>query len=229
MKILVTGFEPFGGDAVNPSAMAVGLLPEQIDEADIIKKVLPVVFGEAADQLTEMIREELPDAVICTGLAAGREGITPEQVAVNMRHARIPDNAGAQPEQEKILPDGEEGLFSTLPVREMVQAMNDAGIHAEISETAGTYVCNEVMYRLLDCCRKEFPDMKAGFIHLPCALDHLESAAQCLPEGTDVTAVPVSENGNAMPIEEIVQALKICVRETASKIKEDNPPVIRVR
>ncbi len=229
MKILVTGFEPFGGEAVNPSSIAVGLLPEQIDEADIIKKVLPVVFGDAADELIEMIREELPDAVICTGLAAGREGITPELIAVNMRHARIPDNAGAQPEQEKILPDGEDGLFSTLPIREMVQAMNDAGIHAEISEAAGTYVCNEVMYRLLDCCQKEFPDIKAGFIHLPRAVDCLESAAECLPEGKEVSAVPFSQMGNAMPMEEIVQALKICVRETASKIKEKNPPVTRVR
>lgn len=229
MKILVTGFEPFGGEAVNPSSIAVNLLPEQIDDADIIKRVLPVVFGKAADQLTELISYELPDAVICTGLAAGREGITPEQIAVNMRHARIPDNAGAQPKQEKILPDGEDGLFSTLPVREMVQAMNDAGIRAEISESAGTYVCNEVMYRLLDFCRKEFPDMKAGFIHVPLAADYLEHAVQCVPEGKEVSVVPVSENGNAMPIEEIVRALKICVRKTVSRIKEENVPAARVR
>jgi pyroglutamyl-peptidase len=101
MKILITGFEPFGGYAVNPSSEAVGLLPDQIDGTDIIKKVLPVVFGDAADQLTEMIRETVPDAVICTGLAAGRKGITPELIAVNIRDARIPDNAGRQPEWEK--------------------------------------------------------------------------------------------------------------------------------
>ena len=197
MKILVTGFEPFGGDTVNPSSLAVELLPDQIKETVIIKKTLPVVFGQAADLLIRTVEECSPDAVVCTGLAGGRKGITPELIAVNLRHARIPDNAGLQPEWEKILPEGEDGLFSTLPIREMTNALNAAGISAEISKSAGTYICNEVMYRLLAFCKKDYPEMPAGFIHLP-------YAAEYLPEGKEAFA---------MPLMQIKNALEICISE----------------
>ena len=226
MKILITGFEPFGGDAVNPSSEAVGLLPDQIDGTDIIKKVLPVVFGDAADQLTEMIRETVPDAVICTGLAAGRKGITPELIAVNIRDARIPDNAGRQPEWEKILSDGPDGLFSTLPIREMTKAMSAAGIPAEISKSAGTYVCNEVMYRLLSFCRKEYPGMRAGFIHLPSTAEYLRPA-----EGEDIQPTePAAQAENALPLARIAQGLEICIRETipVTLVRQDIPQAEKI-
>ncbi len=199
MKILVTGFEPFGGDAVNPSFSAVSLLPEQIAGAVIIKQELPVAFGRAADLLIRSMMDQTPDAVICTGLAGGRSGITPELIAVNLRHARIPDNTGFQPEWEKISPEGEDGLFSTLPIREIVKALGVAGISADLSKTAGTYVCNEVMYRLLAYCKKEHPGMMAGFIHVPYAAEHL-------PEDKDVFS---------MPLQQIANALEICIREVA--------------
>ena len=197
MKILVTGFEPFGVETANPSSLATRLLPERILDAEIIKKELPDIFGKAADLLTGTIKDHSPDAVVCTGLAGGRKGITPELIAVNLRHANIPDNAGLQPEWEKVVSEGEDGLFSTLPIREMVKALQAAGICAEISKSAGTFVCNEVMYRLLSFHKKEYPGMMAGFIHLP-------YAAEFPPEGKDVFS---------MPLPQIRNALEICIRE----------------
>ncbi len=197
MKILLTGFEPFSEDLFNPSWEAVKLLPEQIEERQIIKTCLPVVFGKAADMLIEKIRETKPDAVICTGLAGGRKAVTPELIAVNLRSAGIPDNDGQQPVWEKILEDGEDGIFTKLPVREMKTQLLAAGIPAEISYSAGTYVCNEVMYRLLHYAghENENPGMKAGFIHVPYAKEYLA-------EGKDAFALPVKE---------IAKALAVCV------------------
>ena len=203
MKILVTGFEPFGNNTVNPSSLAVELLPERIAGADIIKQTLPVAFGRAADMLIGRIHDLSPDAVICTGLAGRRNGIMPELIAVNLKNTSISDNSGKQPVWEKILPEGEDGLFSTLPVREMAQELALQGIPSEVSLSAGTYVCNEVMYRLLALQRKEFPDMMAGFIHVPYALEYL-------PDGSDAFSMPI---GN------IMQALEICISITAGKIQ----------
>lgn len=197
MKILVTGFEPFGGNTSNPSAMAAGLLPDCIAGADIIKRILPVVFERAADQLIDFIHGYSPDAVVCTGLAGGRKAITPELIAVNLKNARIPDNEGQQPEWEKILPGGEDRLFTSLPVKEMTGAMAIKEIPAEISCNAGTFVCNEVMYRLLACRNKEHPGMMAGFIHVPFATEYLSY-------GNDAFS---------LPIQQIAEALEICVRE----------------
>ena len=197
MKILVTGFEPFGGNTANASAIAVGLLPDRIAGADIIKRTLPVVFERAADQLIAFIHDYSPDAVVCTGLAGGRKAITPELIAVNLKCAQIPDNEGQQPVWEKILPGEEDRLFATLPLREMTEAMAVKEIPAEISRTAGTFVCNEVMYRLLVCRRNERPGMMAGFIHVP-------FAAEYLSEGNVAFS---------LPIQQIADALEICVRE----------------
>lgn len=201
-KILVTGFEAFGNDPTNPSSMAVGMLPEKAAGAVIIKKTLPVIFGKAADMLIETIRLHPPDGVICTGLAGGRKGITPELVAVNLRHARIPDNAQFKPVWEKILPEGEDGLFSSLPIRDMTDGLASLGIPAEISTSAGTFVCNEVMYRLLSFCKIERPGMIAGFIHVPYASEYL-------PEGKDAFC---------MPIRQIADSLEVCIRILAKNL-----------
>ena len=161
--MLVTGFEPFDGAEINPSFEAVkGLrdVPELRGRVEVLE--LPVVFGKAGDLLAAKIRELRPSAVICVGLAASRKWITPELVAVNFRSARIPDNEGNRPEWEKIDPDGPDGIFTRLPVREMLKRLEEAEIPAQLSQSAGAYVCNEVMYRVL----RDY-DGPAGFIHVP--------------------------------------------------------------
>ena len=184
--ILVTGFAPFDGAQLNPSWEAVKGLAEIPDmESKIAVLELPVVFGKAPDLLMEKIRELQPSAVISVGLAGGRKEITPELIAVNFRNARIPDNEGNRPEFEKIVPDGPDGIFTRLPVREMIQGMQTAGIPASLSTTAGSYVCNEVMYRLLQDYHGT-----AGFIHVPAS----------------------EELGGDMSIQEMTKALAVCVR-----------------
>lgn len=193
-KILVTGFAPFGGDSFNPSFEAVKLLPEIIGTAEIIKAELPVLFDQAADQLISLIESHCPDAVLCTGLAGGRTAITPEVIAVNLRNARIPDNAGNQPVWEKIVSFGPDGLFSTLPVQKMTEAMTKEKIPAAMSFSAGTFVCNEVMYRLLAYQREHYPQMPAGFVHVPYADEF-----------------PHPEGAFSLPIPVISQGLEICL------------------
>lgn len=162
MKVLVTGFQPFGGESMNPAYEAVKLLPQQIDGVTIIKKEIPVVFNEGADVVRRAIKDEQPDIVICVGQAGGRVGITPEFVGINYADARIPDNAGNAPMNQSIKPDGENAYFTTLPVKAMVTAMKNAEIPAAISYTAGTYVCNDVMYQLLYYINTEFTDQKCN-------------------------------------------------------------------
>lgn len=165
MKILFTGFDPFGGENVNPSWEAVKLLPDSIGRAEIEKLLLPTVFGLAAETLAEKLEQCLPDAVICVGQAAGRAGVSIERVAVNLRDASIPDNAGNQPTDEPVCSGGPDAYFSTLPVKKMVQAMKNAGIPASLSLSAGSFVCNDVMYSLLRLT--EDRGIPAGFIHVP--------------------------------------------------------------
>ena len=167
MKILYTGFMPFGGETTNPSFEAVRLLPDSIAGAAVIRLEIPTVFDRCGETLLEALRREKPDAVICVGQAGGRNCVTPEFVAINYRHARIPDNEGHQPLDERLCPDGPDACFSTLPVRRIVARCREAGIPAAVSYTAGTYVCNELMYTLLHAAREEFPELVGGFIHVP--------------------------------------------------------------
>lgn len=167
MKILVTAFEPFGGETLNASKEALALVDERSTGAQLVKLALPVVFGGAAEMLIEAVRRERPQAVLCLGEAGGRGQLTPERVAINLRDARIPDNAGAQPEDQPIAADGPEAFFSTLPVKRMVEAIRAAGLPAAVSLSAGSFVCNDLMYSLLFFCREEFPAIRAGFMHLP--------------------------------------------------------------
>ena len=159
-SVFITCFEPFGGRSSNASAEAVFSLPSIIGSFELRRLCLPVAFRKAADRAIAAIDELSPAAVICVGEAAGRTAITPEKVALNLRTARIPDNAGLQP-----IEGGANALFSTLPVREMAEAIREAGIPAEISYSAGTYVCNDLFYLVLD--HLEDSGVPAGFIHVP--------------------------------------------------------------
>lgn len=164
-KLLISGFDPFGGERINPSFEAVKLLPDVIGEYELTKIELPTVFGRAAEIMIEKIEEIHPDAVICVGQAGGRRGITPEVIGINLREASIADNAGNMPRNEKIRKAAPDGIFSTLPVREMVEAIKAEGLPAYLSYSAGSFVCNDLLYSLL----YEFKDteIKIGFIHVP--------------------------------------------------------------
>lgn len=169
MKVLLTGFEPFGGETVNPAYLAVTMLPDLIAEAQIIKKEIPTAFYESRDKLRVYIKEAQPDVVICIGQAGGRAGITIEKVGINLVEAGIPDNNGNQPMDEAIDHTGATAYFSNLPIKKMVQEIRNSGIPASISYTAGTYVCNYLLYCLLDEIEKNHPQMRGGFIHVPFA------------------------------------------------------------
>ena len=166
-KILVTGFESFGTDTVNPTEKIVNALPEQIGELRIIKLVLPVEYRRAAREAIKAAKECQPDAILCLGLAGGRKEITPERVAINMMDARIPDNAGRQPVDQPIDPEGENAYFSTLPVKEMVKRLSEAGYPAVLSNTAGTFVCNDLLYRMLAYTQGLPAEIPCGFVHFP--------------------------------------------------------------
>ena len=167
MKILVTGFDPFGGEKVNPALEAVKSLPSVIHGAEIRWVEIPTVFYKSAEILeTEIVRYQ-PDVVLCIGQAGGRASLTPERVAINQDDARIPDNQENQPIDIPIRLDGEAAYFSTLPIKAMVQAIKEVGLPATVSNTAGTFVCNHLMYQALYLADKKFPHMRAGFMHIP--------------------------------------------------------------
>lgn len=167
MKILVTGFDPFGGEKINPALEAVKSLPSEIHGAEIHWVEIPTVFYKAADVLETAIIRYQPDAVLCIGQAGGRASLTPERVAINQDDARIPDNQGNQPIDTPIRLDGQAAYFSTLPIKAMVQAIKEEGLPATVSNTAGTFVCNNLMYQALYLADKKFPNMRAGFMHIP--------------------------------------------------------------
>lgn len=167
MKILLTAFEPFGGDTVNPAQEAVALVSDCIAGADIVKIGVPVVFGKSVAVVAEAMERERPDVVLCIGQAGGRFGLTPERVAINIDDARIPDNEGNQPLDKPIFEDGAPAYFASLPVKAMVAAIRAAGVPASLSYTAGTFVCNHLMYGVLYHIAKSYPTMRGGFMHVP--------------------------------------------------------------
>jgi len=171
-RILLTGFEPFGGEPVNPSREAVRLAAaDPMDGIDLQVRELPCAFGAAGDALAAALRELRPAIVIGVGQAGGRSAVGIERVAINVDDARIADNAGRQPIDEAIVADGPAAYFATLPVKAILAALRAAGIPAEVSQSAGTYVCNHVFYRLMHLAAGEFPGMRGGFLHLPYAPD----------------------------------------------------------
>ena len=167
MKILLTAFEPFGGEPVNPAQEAVVLVPDEVAGARIVKCTVPVVFGKAIETVCAAIDYEKPDAVLCIGQAGGRFHLTPERVAINMDDARIPDNEGNRPVDQPIAAEGAPAYFATLPVKAMVEAIQRAGIPASVSNTAGTYVCNHLMYGVLHHLACFHPEARGGFMHVP--------------------------------------------------------------
>lgn len=180
MKILITGFDPFGGADINPAYEAVKRLPDQIGGAKMIKLEIPTVFGKDGKVLKDAILEHEPDVVLCVGQAGGRSVISVEKVAINLMEARIPDNDGQQPLNQPVYADGENAYFASVPVKAMVRNIREHGIPSSVSYTAGTYVCNDVMYRLLYMIDREFNGMRGGFIHVP----YLAEQAAALPDGT---------------------------------------------
>lgn len=181
MQLLLTGFDPFGGETVNPSWEAVHRMPEQVENVCIVKRLLPTSFARSAEALRAALDEEQPDAVLCLGQAGGRTGLTPERVAINVDDARMPDNDGAQPVDMPIVPDGPAAYFATLPVRAMTEAIRAAGIPAGLSNTAGTFVCNHVMYVLLHTLAQEKRNVPGGFMHVPFVPEQAAPGVVSLP------------------------------------------------
>lgn len=164
-KLLITGFDPFNGNLENPSWLAVSALPDTVGNYMLQKMQLPTVYGKAANMVIAAAGEWNPDVILCLGLAGGRAAVTPERVGINIRSASIPDNAGQQFTDAPIIRDGPAAYFSTLPVTAMAQAIRDAGLPGAVSNSAGTYVCNDVLYTLLH----HFAGTKTrvGFVHVP--------------------------------------------------------------
>ncbi|WP_087037972.1 pyroglutamyl-peptidase I [Thermococcus litoralis] len=167
MKVLVTGFEPFGGEKINPSWGAVKELPEKIGNAEIIKHQLPVSFKGVKEKLPKIIEDVRPDVVVLTGQAGGRVNITVERVAINVMDARMEDNEGYKPEDEPIFEDAPAAYFATIPVKRIVNALRENKIPAMVSNSAGTYVCNTAMYTALHYIATNGLEAKVGFIHVP--------------------------------------------------------------
>lgn len=187
-KLLITGFDPFGGETINPSWEAVKRLPKEIGAYELYKLQIPTVFGHAAQTVLQKAEEILPDVILCVGQAGGRDAVTPERIGINIRDARIADNAGNQPSDEQIALDGPDGIFATVPVAAMARAIRDAQLPGKVSNTAGTFVCNDTLYTLLH--HYAGTAVRAGFIHVP-----------YLPE----QGIP------NLPLEQIVQALTAAI------------------
>jgi pyroglutamyl-peptidase len=186
--VLLTGFEPFDGADTNPSWLAVREIAETWSGSAALRTAeLPVEFGTAGDRLLELIARYEPTIVIATGLAEGREAVTVERVAINVADARIADNAGARPIDEPIVPGGPAAHFSSLPIKAIAAALRDDGVPAGVSQTAGTFVCNDVFYRLMHATNGR--SMRAGFIHVPAAAEHAAASATALPLATIVRGV----------------------------------------
>ncbi|KZE52034.1 pyrrolidone-carboxylate peptidase [Brevibacillus parabrevis] len=166
--ILVTGFDPFGGETINPAWESVKRLAEvEAGEYRIVARQLPTVFGKSVELLLQAIREISPDLVFCIGQAGGRADISIERVAINVDDARIPDNEGKQPIDTPIVEDGPVAYWSSLPIKAIVKEMRAKGIPASVSQTAGTFVCNHLFYGLMHAIAKEYPAVRGGFVHIP--------------------------------------------------------------
>lgn len=168
-RLLITGFDAFGGSEENPSWMAVAQLPDKIGSFTLKKAMLPTIYGQAAQVVLDVAKDFAPDVILCVGVASGRDAVTPERIAVNIRDARIADNAGNHPTGDPIAADGPAAYFATVPVKEMAQAIRDAGIPGAVSNSAGAFVCNDTLYSLLH--HFSGTATRVGFIHVP-ALPH---------------------------------------------------------
>ncbi|MGN9866317.1 pyroglutamyl-peptidase I [Bacillus swezeyi] len=199
-KVLLTGFDPFGGDSVNPSWEAVKRLNgERVGDILIASEQIPTVFHQSADILEKAIEKHCPDVVICVGQAGGRPHMTPERIAINIDDARIPDNDGEEPIDEQIAADGPAAYWSALPIKRIVKNMKESGIPASVSNSAGTFVCNHLFYRLMHYIDRSSSSMRGGFIHIP-----------FLPEQT------VDKKEPSLSLETIVKGLRIAALTAAN-------------
>lgn len=199
--VLLTGFEPFGGQPVNPSWQAVQALHgETVAGCNIVGAQVPTVFEQALPALRANLRQHRPTLVLCVGQAGGRTALSLERVAINVNDARIRDNAGDQPIDTPVIRGGPVGYFSSVPIKAMLKALLDAGVRGEVSQTAGTFVCNHVFYGLMhELAQPEWQGVRGGMVHVP-----------WLPE----------QGQPSMPLAELVQGLRICV-EVALTVHKD--------
>lgn len=174
MKVLITGFGRFGKNEHNPTKEVLQLLPKSIYGNKLIKVELPVIFDECFDYLKPIIEEEKPDAIFMLGLAGGRTAITPERIAINLKDSKITDNLGNCPTDEKISENGKIAYYSTLPLRKMEEILKQKHIPVSISNSAGLFVCNNIMYHVMEYIDQNSLDVKAGFIHVPFMDEQLE-------------------------------------------------------
>lgn len=186
-KLLITGFDPFGGEVVNPSWEAVRLLPGVIGGYALTKIQIPTIFGKASEAVLSAAKALQPDVILCIGQAGGRSGVTPEVVAINLREAKIPDNAGNQPVNAQVSPEGPAAYFSTVPVRNMVRALESAGYPGSLSFSAGAFVCNDVLYTLLH--RYHGSQTLVGFVHVPYLPEQAKPNTPSLPLNTITAAL----------------------------------------
>ena len=203
MKVLVTGFDPFGGETINPAYEAVKLVNDNIEGAEIIKIEIPTVFGKSMTVIDKAIQKYQPDVVLAIGQAGGRTSMAVERVGINVDDARIPDNDGQQPIDEIIYEDGENAYFSNLPIKKMVFEMQNENVPAVVSNTAGTYVCNHVLYSIMYLIDKKYNNLRGGFIHVP-----------FLPEQVKDKNMP------SMSLEMIKKGIEIAIK-TAVKNESD--------
>ena len=204
MKLLLTAFTQFGGESINPALEAVKLVKDKISNLDIVKLEVPTVFNKSIQTVIEAMEKEKPDFLLCVGQAGGRAGITPERVAINIDDARIPDNEGNQPIDRTIYSDGENAYFSNLPVKAMVESIKKEGLTSSLSNSAGTYVCNHLMYGVLYHIDKTYKGMNGDFINVP-----------YIPDQTvDKPDKP------SMPLEDIVRGLEAAIMAIADNEKD---------
>ena len=202
-RVLMTGFAPFGGESVNPSWQAVSLVGARRN--DVVAVELLCEFAASLPALRRALEAHRPSLVVCVGQAGGRLDVTPERVAINLIDARIPDNAGAQPVDVPVIPDGPAAYFTTLPVKACTAAIRAAGVPASVSHTAGTYVCNQVFYGLMHLLATEFPGVRGGFVHVPFSPEQVAAAGKQEP---------------SLSVEKIADALE-ALADTALRVTED--------
>lgn len=203
MKALVTGFEPFGGEGINPSSAALARLPSSLGPLIVATRTVPTVFGQALDALDRALAEHRPDIVLAVGQAGGRSALSLERVAINLDDAQIADNAGARPVDRPIVPGGPAGYFSTLPIKPALHALRAAGLPAAISDQAGTFVCNHLFYGLMHRAALAGNAWRGGFLHIP-----------YLPQ-----QAARHEGASSMALEHIVQGIEIILAVTAAAIE----------
>lgn len=201
MRALVTGFDPFGGDKVNPSSLAVGRLKRKIGDVEVTTAELPTSYATSAQVLRAAIDRARPDMVLCVGQAGGRTDLCLERVGINVRDARIPDNDGKQPIDVPVVVNGPAAYFATLPIKACVAEMRKAGLPAVVSNTAGTFVCNHILYSLMDIIATWPTPVRGGFLHIPYVP---EQAAR-------LGGAP------SMSVDDIVRGIEIIVAVSASR------------